>query len=371
MRRFALRSCLALALAGGLSAPLFAQAPKKADAILAEIKAVEMPSVDKVNRDDRAQVMEFIQKRQAAMSKRADLIGQLYKAEPTNPELKTLLPERWQALMSGGPAKAADLAEELKDIQANGKDEKIKADAAYFSAITVFSKAGRNGKPEDLVKAADAFAKAAPKDDRAAQLFASVASRMPDGSAEQKTLQKRILKEFPNSQAAQMLAGSLKQAESVGKPFDLEFTDAIKGTTVSTKSNLKGKVVVVDFWATWCGPCVAEMPNMKKLYAEYKDKGVEFVGVSLDQPKEQGGLDKLKEFVAKNEIAWPQYYQGNGWQSEFSAGWGINSIPAVFIVDAQGKLHSVDARGKLETLIPELLKKSKNDAGAGAGAGGN
>ena len=117
-----------------------------------------------------------------------------------------------------------------------------------------------------------------------------------------------------------------KQREAIGKPFELEFTDAIKGETVSIKG-LKGKVVVIDFWATWCGPCVAEMPKMKKLYAEYKDKGVEFIGVSLDQPKEQGGLDKLKKFVAENEIAWPQYYQGNGWESEFSKSWGINSHP--------------------------------------------
>ena len=116
---------------------------------------------------------------------------------------------------------------------------------------------------------------------------------------------------------------------------------------------------MVDFWATWCGPCVAEMPKMKELYAEYKDKGVEFIGVSLDQPKEQGGLDKLKEFVAKNEIAWPQYYQGKGWESEFSTSWGINSIPCVFVVDAEGNLSSVEARGKLETLIPEHLEKAK------------
>ncbi len=98
---------------------------------------------------------------------------------------------------------------------------------------------------------------------------------------------------------------------------------------------------------------------MKKLYAEYKDKGVEFIGVSLDQPKEQGGLDKLKEFVAKNQIEWPQYYQGNVWQSEFSMDWGINSIPCVFLVDADGKLATTEARGKLEKLIPEYLEKAK------------
>ena len=81
--------------------------------------------------------------------------------------------------------------------------------------------------------------------------------------------------------------------------------------------------------------------------------------------------DKLKEFVAKNEITWPQFYQGNGWESDFSRGWGINAIPAVFVVDSQGKLHSINARGKLGEMIPELLKKAKSGAGAGAGAGGN
>ena len=104
--------------------------------------------------------------------------------------------------------------------------------------------------------------------------------------------------------------------------------------------SLKGKVVVIDFWATWCGPCVAEMPKMKELYAKYHDQGVEFIGVSLDQPKEEGGLDSLKKFVKENEIAWPQYYQGNFWESEFSKSWGVNAIPCVFIVDADGKLYS-------------------------------
>jgi thiol-disulfide isomerase/thioredoxin len=122
-----------------------------------------------------------------------------------------------------------------------------------------------------------------------------------------------------------------------------------------------------DFRATWCGPCVAEMPRMKELYAKYHDKGVEFIGISLDQPKEDGGFDKLKAFVAKNDIPWPQYYQGNHWQSEFSKSWGVNSIPAVFLVDREGKLFSTDAGGNLESLIRELMERKALKDGSVSG----
>jgi thiol-disulfide isomerase/thioredoxin len=169
---------------------------------------------------------------------------------------------------------------------------------------------------------------------------------------------KRLEKDYPDSPAVKGLAGERKQREAVGKPFAIEFTEATKGTQISM-AGLKGKVVVIDFWATWCGPCIAEMPKMKKLYAEYKDKGVEFIGVSLDAPKEEGGLDKLKKYVADNQIEWPQYYQGNGWESDFSMGWGINAIPCVFLIDADGNLATTQARGKLEELIPEYLEKAK------------
>lgn len=122
-------------------------------------------------------------------------------------------------------------------------------------------------------------------------------------------------------------------------------------------AKLKGKVVVLDFWATWCGPCVAEMPHMKDLYRTLKGEGVEFIGISLDQPEEKGGLTALKEYVHKNEVPWPQYYQGKGWDGDFSRAWGINSIPALFVVDADGKLASVNARGNIEEIVRKLIAK--------------
>ena len=143
-------------------------------------------------------------------------------------------------------------------------------------------------------------------------------------------------------------------AEQVGKPFELTFTDAIGGKEISVQKDLKGKVVVVDFWATWCPPCVRAVPGMKKLYAQYKDKGVEFIGVSLDLSEADGGLAALKEFVSKNGITWPQYYQGEG---DLSSRWAVSAIPTLFVIDADGKLASADARGNIEKLIPELIAK--------------
>ena len=119
--------------------------------------------------------------------------------------------------------------------------------------------------------------------------------------------------------------------------------------------DLKGQVVVLDFWATWCGPCVREMPKMKKLYAKYHDEGVQFIGISLDKSEDEGGLDALKKYVSEKEILWPQYYLRKDGDIEFSNSWGISGIPALFIIDKKGNLKSVQARYKLEKLIPELL----------------
>jgi RNA polymerase sigma factor (sigma-70 family) len=178
-------------------------------------------------------------------------------------------------------------------------------------------------------------------------------------------VRERIHRDFPDSFRGRLVQGEQRQHARIGEPFELEFVDAISGRPVSMKS-LRGRIVVVDFWATWCGPCVGEIPELKRLYALYHDKGVEFIGVSQDLPEEDGGLSALKEFVQTWQIPWPQCYQGHDNQlietgtptNDFSEFWGISGIPTVFLIDAEGKLYSTTARGRLDTLIPRLLEKS-------------
>ena len=119
-------------------------------------------------------------------------------------------------------------------------------------------------------------------------------------------------------------------------------------------ANDKGKVVLVDFWATWCGPCRAELPNVLATYNKYHDKGFEIVGISLDQDQA-----KLADFTKSMNMPWPQIFDGQGWQNKLAVKYGIESIPATFLLDGEGKIIGRDLRGEeLPAAVAKALAKN-------------
>jgi peroxiredoxin len=118
-------------------------------------------------------------------------------------------------------------------------------------------------------------------------------------------------------------------------------------------SSQRGKVVLIDFWATWCPPCVKEMPVLKKLYAELKDKDFSIVGISLDTNE-----DKLKSYVKDQALDWDICFTGKGWYDDTAKLYNVAQIPSTWIIDRFGKLRYFDVHGEeLATIVKELLNE--------------
>lgn len=138
------------------------------------------------------------------------------------------------------------------------------------------------------------------------------------------------------------------KAEMKSKPLDLKFT-AFDGREVDLEK-LRGKVVLIDFWATWCGPCMAELPNVIATHDALKEKGFEIIGISLDEEK-----NDLEKIIKRRKIAWPQYFDGTGWENKFAKRFGITGIPSMWLVNKKGMVVDMNARGDLKAKIEKLL----------------
>jgi thiol-disulfide isomerase/thioredoxin len=257
-------------------------------------------------------------------------------------------------LLSSQRGFSADAMTELKDLVA-----KVRVDLAAGKTTEV-------ALADDL-KQFDALLdehKGEKTDDMARVLYmkAQLYREVIHNDAKADALIKQLLADYKGTgfadtlgkeQEAGAAAKKLQDALAIGTKFpDFDEKD-VAGQPFSVASH-KGKVLLIDFWATWCGPCRAELPNVLATYQKHHPEGFDIIGVSLDEDQ-----SKVTDFTKSMNMTWPQFFDGQGWKNKLAVKFGIESIPATFLLDGEGKIIGKDLRGDdLEAAVAKALKKN-------------
>jgi peroxiredoxin len=253
----------------------------------------------------------------------------LFAAGTNDPavELKALVAKIKTDIQAGKTTESA-LADDLGQFDAllvEHKGEKTDAVAEIlFVKATIYAEVFQNtAKADELIKQLKT-------EFQGTQLVAALAQQEAAAAAAKKM-------------QASLVAGTkfpdFNEKDVDGKPLSI--------------ASYKGKVVLIDFWATWCGPCVAELPNVLKTYKKHHSEGFEIIGVSLDEDQQ-----KLSAFTKKMNMPWPQFFDGQGWSNKLAVKYGIQAIPATYLLDGNGVIIATDVRGDaLEQAVTKALAK--------------
>jgi thiol-disulfide isomerase/thioredoxin len=316
--------------------------------------AAEQPPKPKTA-EEFAQILHSWLDRQRAA---AEAFLQKYPADARRWDAKVVkLMAATQLQQFGGtPVDAAAHRKEVASIlESPEASPAAKSEAAYLQ-VQLLAQVADADKPETLQPVQKAITTFLGKyaDSKRAPEIASMqvallsVSNSPDAEAILKKLS-----QSKNESVADLAKNAIEQRERMAnlktKPIELTFK-ATNGKAVDL-AKLRGKVVLLDFWASWCGPCLAEMPNVVDAYKKLHKKGFEIVGISLDEDKAA-----MEAALKKLGMTWPQYFDGQGWQNKISRSFGINSIPAAWLFDKKGMLRQTGVQGEeLSAAVEKLL----------------
>jgi thiol-disulfide isomerase/thioredoxin len=205
----------------------------------------------------------------------------------------------------------------------------------------------------EMEKGARTLQKEFPKRPELGGLILQVAeARLNRGELETaRKMAQEILDSKPEAELTEAANEVLVKIGRVGKPLDIKFK-AVDGREIDL-TGMKGKVVLVDFWATWCAPCMQDLPNVKSAYDKLSPKGFEIVGISFDRD-----LDKLKQVVGHEKMMWPQFFDESGDGNKYAEEFKINTIPTMWLVDKKGVLRELNAREDLVAKVEKLLAEN-------------
>ena len=197
------------------------------------------------------------------------------------------------------------------------------------------------------------FAKAFPRSAEAAQakLQLALSKELEDDAQAALAFYDEVARGYPDTEEAAKAAGAIRRLQSVGKTIELTGT-TIEGKTLSL-SQLRGRPVVLQYWATWCGPCKQDMVRLRQLKGQYARAGLQVVGINVDPIRAQA-----ESFVAEQRLPWPTLYAEGGLDSSpLAQQFGVQTLPMMMLIDAQGRVVDDNvAIAELENQLQSMLK---------------
>ncbi len=356
---FAFAGLIGCSKSGDAPAPAASYQPTEAEKLWTELvdisRPAPIPEEWRIKEPPPEAVNVYAAQQRERAIKAADIARDIYQKYPTNKLAGAAREKEFEQLQIAVKFGASNLVERmaasdterLKDPTLSS-EERFQLRLRFLQNHAVSQQSnGMRAVMTTLDKGAHEILKDYPRRPELVSLMMVVAENCD--SARARTIIEEIVSHPTAPAEVKAAAHSLRQKlELEGQPWKLKFT-AKDGREVDSEK-LRGKVVLMDFWATWCGPCIRRIPEIKAAYEKFHAQGFEIVGINLDNSAEQ-----LDAFLAKEKLPWPHQFEGKGWDSSSVRAFHVTAIPSMWLIDRKGIIRDVRVTEDLAAGVEKLL----------------